>query len=212
MTQNTDYISVGKIATAEYIEKKSRFIATVYPINSEEEAFSLINAEKKKYWDARHTCYAFRLKAAVPYEKYGDDGEPSGTAGLPILDVLKGREVLNCLITVTRYFGGVLLGTGGLVRAYSTSAKQALENGGLVKKLLYRESRIAIDYSLLGKIEHTIEKKGYIQGEKVFTDKVGLSVFTPEEEAESFALEMENITNGALKAEKGDIKYIEVPL
>ena len=98
------------------------------------------------------------------------------------------------------------------MRAYSTSAKQALENGGLVKKLLYRESRIAIDYSLLGKIEHTIEKKGYIQGEKVFTDKVGLSVFTPEEEAESFALEMENITNGALKAEKGDIKYIEVPL
>ena len=112
----------------EYVEKKSRFIATLQKCESEEEAFLFIEKIKKKYWDARHNCYAFVIGAKGELARYSDDGEPGGTAGRPMLEVLNGEGIRNAAVVVTRYFGGVLLGTGGLVRAYTQAVKEGLKN------------------------------------------------------------------------------------
>ena len=128
------YITVALEAREEIIEKRSRFIASVYPIKTEQEAIELINNLKKEFWDARHNVYAYSLKNGNIC-RYSDDGEPSGTAGVPVLDVLRKQNIVDCLVVVTRYFGGILLGTGGLVRAYTASAVKGIEAAKIVKML-----------------------------------------------------------------------------
>lgn len=125
------YITVADKGTGEIVEKRSRFIANVFPIKTEAEAIDIINSLKKEYWDARHNVYAYTLREGNIC-RYSDDGEPSGTAGVPTLDVLKKRNIVDCLVVVTRYFGGVLLGTGGLVRAYTAAANEGLEKARVI--------------------------------------------------------------------------------
>ena len=140
MAERVTFIKTG--GEGYYEEKKSRFIAAVYSISSEEEAASYIEAARKKYWDARHNCYAFVIGDNNEIMRFSDDGEPSGTAGKPILEVIVGRGIHNCLIVVTRYFGGTLLGTGGLVRAYQKSSLDALCNSSIA--VLTKGSRITL--------------------------------------------------------------------
>ena len=148
------YKIIYKSGTGEIVEKKSRFIANVYNIENEEQVSSYINAVKKKYWDARHNCFAFVLGDNNEIQRCSDDGEPSGTAGKPILDVILRNEIHNCLIIVTRYFGGTLLGTGGLVRAYGQVSKISLENSTILEKKVGNILKVVTDYNGLGKVQY----------------------------------------------------------
>ena len=145
--------------TGEYEEKKSRFIATLKPVCSEEEAAAFIAEIKKKYWDARHNCSAYIIGKRGELTRCSDDGEPSGTAGRPMLEVLSGSGVTNAAVVVTRYFGGTLLGTGGLVRAYTKAVKEGLENSRLGKVSEGLEIEIIADYNDVGKITYALEQK-----------------------------------------------------
>lgn len=149
--------SIEKNVSGEIVEKKSKFIANAYVINSKEEAEEILKDIKKKYYDARHNCYAYVLKDT---EKCSDDGEPSGTAGAPLLELLKTNNLRNVMIVVTRYFGGILLGTGGLVRAYTLSAKKALENANIIEMEYGIRYSVEIEYSELKNLQHTCKNLG----------------------------------------------------
>ena len=140
----------------EITEKKSHFIATVKPVQSEEEAVAFINETKKKYWDARHNCHAFVIGPNDEISRCSDDGEPSGTAGRPILEVLQGRGIHNVLVIVTRYFGGTLLGTGGLVRAYSQATQAGLAASRIMTRQSGRKLSIGTDYNGIGKMQYIV--------------------------------------------------------
>ena len=141
------YKTVLEGGTGEIIEKKSRFIATVRPVRNEEEALAFLEEMRKQYWDARHNCYAYSVGRNREYTRCSDDGEPSGTAGRPMLDVILGEDIYNIAVVVTRYFGGVLLGTGGLVRAYSKAVQEGLSESLLIEKKKGISLKITTDYT-----------------------------------------------------------------
>ena len=155
-TTALNYVREG--GEGEIIEKKSRFICTVRPVETEEEAVAFIAEMKKKYWDARHNCSAFVLGDRQELTRCSDDGEPAGTAGRPMLEVLLGRGIHNAAVVVTRYFGGVLLGTGGLVRAYTEAAKLALEDAGLKEVCLQSRLFIQVPYADWGTIQYILQQ------------------------------------------------------
>lgn len=167
---------------AEIIEKKSRFIATVKPVNSEEEANEFIAALKKKYWNATHNCSAFVVGENQELQRCSDDGEPQGTAGRPMLDVLLGEEVHNVAVVVTRYFGGTLLGTGGLVRAYSKSVQEGLKESCILEKKTGFLLRMKTDYNGIGKIQYLLGQRGLHITDSVYTDVVEVETLVPEDE------------------------------
>lgn len=170
----------------ELVEKKSRFIATVSPVESEEEAFLFIEKIKKKYWDARHNCFAFVIGENQELMRYSDDGEPQGTAGRPMLDVLLGEEIHNTAVVVTRYFGGTLLGTGGLVRAYSGAVKEGLRNSVITEKRSGIRILVDTDYNGIGKIQYLLGQRGITILSSEYTDKVSLEALVPREAKRSF--------------------------
>ena len=167
---------------AEIIEKKSRFIATVKPVESEEEALEFIAALKKKYWNATHHCSAFVVGERQELQRCSDDGEPQGTAGRPMLDVLLGEEVHNVAVVVTRYFGGTLLGTGGLVRAYSKAVQEGLKNSCVIEKKTGFLLKIKTDYNGIGKIQYLLGQRGLHITASDYTDVVVVETLVPEEE------------------------------
>ena len=154
MAQGIKILYKGGVGELE--EKKSRFIANTLPISSQEEALEFIEKIKKQYWDARHNCYAYVLGDHHEIQRFSDDGEPGGTAGKPMLDVLLGENIHNMVVVVTRYFGGTLLGTGGLVRAYSGAAKEGLSNSVIIEKRQGRQMLLQTNYSDLGKIQYLL--------------------------------------------------------
>ena len=164
---------------AEIIEKKSRFIATVRPIKSEEEAIAFIESMRKKYWDATHNCFAYVIGERFQVQRCSDDGEPGGTAGKPMLDVLLGEEIHDTIVVVTRYFGGTLLGTGGLVRAYQGAAKAGLHASTVIEKNWGRKLKIGTDYTGLGKIQYILGQRKLSVLDTVYTDKVDIEVLIP---------------------------------
>ena len=166
----------------EIVEKKSRFIATVRPVTSEEEATAFINEMKKKYWDARHNCSAFVLGDRQEISRCSDDGEPAQTAGRPMLDVLLGEDIHNVAVVVTRYFGGVLLGTGGLVRAYQGAVRAGLAASVMIDKKKGRKLTIGTDYNGLGKLQYLIAQKNITMIDTNYTEKVELICMVPGEE------------------------------
>lgn len=147
---------VLKTGNAEIVEKKSRFIGIVLNVTSPEDALEKVNLIKKKYFDARHSCYAYICGNEGMERRFSDDGEPSGTAGKPMMDVLAGSDVTNCLVVVTRYFGGTLLGTGGLVKAYSSAARLALDNAELTEVTTGVKCNIQADYNSIGKLQYIL--------------------------------------------------------
>ncbi|MGN0246230.1 MAG: YigZ family protein [Lachnospiraceae bacterium] len=165
--------SIYKGGIGEVVEKKSRFIATIEPVTSKEEAEAMIAACKKKYWDARHNCSAYIIADTVDILHSSDDGEPSGTAGKPMLDILVAQGLKNVCVVVTRYFGGTLLGTGGLVRAYQAAVKAGLEQCTFIEKKKGIKATVALDYNDVGKIQYLfatekVETISTDYGEKVF--------------------------------------------
>lgn len=163
----------------EIVEKKSRFITTVMPVSSEEEAIEFIEKMKKKYWNATHNCFAYVIGEHHEVQRCSDDGEPSGTAGKPMLDVLLGEDIHNIVVVVTRYFGGTLLGTGGLVRAYSSAVKAGLASSVIITKTAGIKLRIGTDYTGLGKIQYILNERGIPTMNTKYTDKVEIDVVIP---------------------------------
>lgn len=157
---------------AEIVEKKSRFIAYVRPVNTEEEATSFIDEIKKKHWDARHNCSAFVIGKNNELTRCSDDGEPSGTAGKPMLEVLLGQGMHNVAVVVTRYFGGVLLGTGGLVRAYQAAVKEGLLASKVLEKFDGARYMVETDYNGIGKIQYILAKENINTLNVDYSDKV----------------------------------------
>jgi uncharacterized YigZ family protein len=188
----------------EIVEKKSRFIATVRPIRSEEEAVAFINEMKKKYWDARHNCSAFVIGDHHEISRCSDDGEPAQTAGRPMLDVLLKEGVTNVAVVVTRYFGGVLLGTGGLVRAYQKSVQEGLAASNIIEKrngfLLY----INTDYNGIGKLQYLFAQKEIAIMESEYGVDVRMTVLVPYERKDEIEKAVIEHTNGAAGIEWGD--------
>ena len=157
--------------TAEIVEKKSRFIANLEHVESEEEALAYIETIRKKYWDARHNCYAYSVGRNREYTRCSDDGEPSGTAGRPMLDVILGEDIYNVAVVVTRYFGGVLLGTGGLVRAYSKAVQEGLSESLLIEKKKGISLKVTTDYTGIGKIQYIAGERQISILDSEYTDK-----------------------------------------
>ena len=165
----------------ELLEKKSRFIATVKPVDSEEEALEFIAGIKKKYWNARHNCFAFVIGDRHEIQRCSDDGEPQGTAGRPMLDVLLGEDIHNVAVVVTRYFGGILLGTGGLVRAYSKSVQMGLEASQVIEKRSGSRIVIQTDYNGVGKLQYLLGQRGIPIVDSQYTDVVRLELLVEED-------------------------------
>lgn len=166
------YLELVSGGEGEIVEKKSRFIGQIKPVYSEEEAYAFVEQIKKKHYDARHNCFAFSIGDEMPLLRFSDDGEPQGTAGKPILEVINGSGIHNICIVVTRYFGGTLLGTGGLVRAYTDAAKEALANCETKLKQRIYPIKITTDYADMGKIQYIIETSEVRVVDKQFTDAV----------------------------------------
>lgn len=199
---------VYKAGEGEIIEKKSRFIAHVLPVSSEEEAFSYIEQYKKQYWDARHNCYAFRVGYDQPVLRFSDDGEPSGTAGKPILEVITGQELFNVLIIVTRYFGGVLLGTGGLVRAYTEASKAGLDNSIVVMKKLGKELLLTTNYTDIGRLQYYFAQEQVDVADTIYEDVVKVTLYVPHSALYATKKHISELTSGQARLEElGECYY-----
>ena len=201
------YNTVARFAAAEITEKRSRFIASVQPVTTEEEALAFLNAQRQKYWDASHNVYAYILEQNQ-IMRYSDDGEPGGTAGLPVLDMLKKEALTTLIVVVTRYFGGILLGTGGLVHAYSKSAKAGVEAAEKIQMILCQKLSLHCAYPMLGKLQNELSKwENIIRDEAVYTDQVELPVFLPVGESAAFQSSIIDKTNAAVKITEGPVSY-----
>ncbi len=176
------YHTVDCAGAGEIVEKKSRFIANIYPAASEEEAFRHLEEIKKMYWDARHHCWAYVIGRNPASERMSDDGEPAGTAGKPILEVLRGKGLTDVFLVVTRYFGGTLLGTGGLVRAYTSAAAEAIAHTEIITRIHGFKLKITTDYTGLGKLQYLLAQRGLHILDTVYTEKVEIYVLVPDEE------------------------------
>lgn len=191
----------------ELVEKKSRFIATTRPVENEEEAISFIEEIKKKYWDARHNCSAYVIGDRGQVQRCSDDGEPSQTAGRPMLDVLLGEEIRNICVVVTRYFGGTLLGTGGLVRAYSGAVQEGLKNSAVVEKHLGIRLKIMTDYNGIGKIQYTAGQMGLTILDTEYTDQVAVWLMVPMDQMDAFQNQITEKTGGKAVMEQENTMY-----
>lgn len=191
----------------EIMEKKSRFIADVRKVESEEEATAFIEEIKKKYWDARHHCSAFVIGQKGQLTRCSDDGEPSGTAGRPMLEVLLGEGICDIAVVVTRYFGGVLLGTGGLVRAYSAAVKEGLKNCVTGYRRLGTEIEVQTDYTGLGKLQYLLASRQISPIGEEYGADVKLRLLIPAEEAEDLRAELTDALNGRIGWEKLEERY-----
>lgn len=190
-----NYKTIYKKGSAEIVEKKSRFLADVFYIESEEDAFELLEKVKKRYWDARHHCWAYRLGVEQIQERFSDDGEPGGTAGKPILEVIRGSGLHNTLIIVTRYFGGTLLGTGGLVRAYTQAAQAGVSYAEVITKTDGFKMKVETDYTGLGKMQYLLAQHQIPVVDTQYTDVVTFEVLIPVEEEKQFIKILTEATN-----------------
>lgn len=198
------YNTVAAEATSEFTEKKSRFISHVSPVDCESEALDYIEKIKKQYWDARHNVYAYIIGNNSDLQRYSDDGEPQGTGGIPMLEVLRGEKLTNTVAVVTRYFGGTLLGTGGLVRAYTKGAKDGIAAAGIITKILYTRINVTVDYTAGGKVQYAILQGGYRLEDTIYTENICYVVLIEKPEKDSFIKNITNLTGGKAKIDIGD--------
>lgn len=194
--------------TGEIVEKKSRFIASVFSISSEAEAEEYINALKKKYWDAKHNCFAYVCGEKNELQRFSDDSEPSGTAGKPILEIITTSGIHNCLIVVTRYFGGTLLGTGGLIRAYQSAAKEGIDNSCVIEVNSGIGMHIDADYNSLGKIQYICAEMGVDITDIGYTESVHMEMLIKSEDFDRFESKITESFSGQIKVIKDyDCKF-----
>ena len=189
--------------------KKSRFICFLKRIETEEEAKAFIQQIKKEHWKANHNCSAFVLGDHHEIQRSSDDGEPSGTAGVPMLEVLKKNDLINVCAVVTRYFGGTKLGAGGLIRAYSGSVDQAIVHTGIVEGRLQQEVFVQLDYSNWGKMENFIASENLAVKDTQFTDRVVVTCMVDENQVDDFEAQVTDLLNGQVSFTTGEVTYHE---
>jgi len=206
----SNYKSIHKIGRDEIIINKSKFIGTSAPVNNEEEALIFIESIRKEFKDATHNVYAYAIGENSNIQRYSDDKEPSGTAGMPALNVINQENLRNVVVVVTRYFGGVLLGVGGLARAYSKGAKVALENGIIVDKNLYYNVTYNLDYTLLGKMDNELMKNDFIVKNKIYADQVIFELIVKDDETEKISNLVREITSGKTEISMGQAAYYSI--
>ena len=194
------YKTLGHYAAEEYIVKKSRFIGYAKPIKTEKEALDFIAEISKKHWDATHNVYAYSIREGG-IKRFSDDGEPQGTAGMPVLNVITQEDVTDCVVVVTRYFGGILLGGGGLVRAYSHSAKLGIDGAEIITLVPWSVCRISCDYSFYGKIETLVRDFGGVMNETDFAEDVTLNFRIEQGTEHAFDKKLQDVSNGKLTLE-----------
>lgn len=204
------YKTVYEGGVGEITEKKSRFIATIRPVETEEEALAFIEEMKKKYWDARHNCSAFILGERQETMRCSDDGEPSQTAGRPMLDVLSKAGLTNTAAVVTRYFGGTLLGTGGLVRAYSAAVQEGLKNSRMITKYWGMRLTVRTDYNGIGKLQYLFGSKEIPMMDASYTDKVQFTVLVPAARVQEIIKAVTEATAGQAAVEEENSLYYAV--
>ncbi len=204
------YRTVEQLGQDEVVIEKSTFIGYARPVENEEAALAFIQEIKKKHRDATHNVPAYVLGEHNEVQRCNDDGEPSGTAGVPVLEVLKKENVRNVAIVVTRYFGGIKLGTGGLVRAYTKGAKVALESAKIITRVLYQTVIISVDYTLLGSLQNQLKLKQYGIRDVVYEDVVHLHVWVEEEDVPNFKAQVIEWTNGRAAIADGELCYCTV--
>ena len=202
------YRTVKNEAEDEFVERRSRFIGRVKPVKTEEDAVSFIRACKSKYWDASHNVYAYSLREGS-VRRYSDDGEPQGTAGVPVLEVLQKSGVTDLVVVVTRYFGGVLLGAGGLVRAYSHGAKIALDAGRIITMALCQTAELVCDYNQYGRLLSLIPEAGGVVTDTQFTDVVEISFQIPGESLPALNRKLADATSGSVQAPAAGELFVE---
>lgn len=208
---NKDYKTVAREASDEFVEKRSRFIGCVKPVKTEEEAVAFINQKRSEHWDARHNVYAYSLREGN-IKRYSDDGEPSGTAGMPVLDVIVKNEIYDVCVVVTRYFGGVLLGTGGLVRAYSQGSKIALESGGIVLMQSCSLCEVSCSYNRYGKVSSLVMENGATIDDTIYESDVKIKFHIPPEQLSQLNKKLADATSGEVQAESDGESYFMTPL
>ncbi|MGG4011702.1 YigZ family protein [Bacillus smithii] len=204
-----NYYTVKGYGEHEIVIQKSRFIAHVNRAETEEEAINFIAEIKKKHWNATHNCSCYLIGEHDQIQKANDDGEPSGTAGVPMLEVLKKRNLKDTVVVVTRYFGGIKLGAGGLIRAYSKSVSEGLNHTGIVERRLMRVMHTTLDYHLLGKVENELRSSIYDIKDIHYLDRVTIETFVEEGDKETFKKWMTELTNGQAAITEGDMLYLE---
>lgn len=195
----TSYLTPDGYGTGELTEKRSRFIGQLWPVENEAEARARIEETRKRYYDARHNCWCYLLRDGTA--RYGDDGEPQGTAGQPMLNVLAGREITGACCVVTRYFGGVLLGAGGLVRAYSAAAKLALDAAGVRRMALWKKLLLPCSYPMFERMKRLLEEYGAVIEDTDFGADVLITALLRADLAPAFANALTELTAGTISAE-----------
>jgi uncharacterized YigZ family protein len=203
------YYTVKGYGENEIIIEKSRFICYINRATTEEEAVQFIQKIKKKHWDATHNCSAYIIGEHDQIQKANDDGEPSGTAGIPMLEVLKKKGLKDTVAVVTRYFGGIKLGAGGLVRAYGKAVSEGLKAAGIVERRLARVMHVTIDYTWLGKVENELRSSIYMIKDIHYSENVGLEIFVDETKKQTFIEWMTELTNGRAEIAEGETEYLE---
>ncbi|WP_430494443.1 YigZ family protein [Rossellomorea marisflavi] len=203
------YYTVKGPGENEIVIERSRFIAHVARAETEEDAQAFIADIKKKHWDATHNCSAYMIGENNLIQKANDDGEPSGTAGVPMLEVLKKRDLKDTVVVVTRYFGGIKLGAGGLIRAYGKSTSEGLNATGVVERKLMRIMKTKIDYTWLGKVENETRSSHYQLKEIHYLDAVEVEVYVEEAAKDDFTSWMTELTNGQGEITEGEVEYLE---
>lgn len=207
--QLLNYKTIKNESSDEFIEKKSRFIGYAKPVQTQQEALSFISEIKSKHWDATHNVYAYVLRQGG-VRRFSDDGEPQGTAGIPSLDVLLKEDVTDCCVVVTRYFGGIMLGAGGLVRAYSHGAKIAIDAAKIITMSLCKIVKVKTDYNFYGRLVPLICDEGGIVEDTVFTDIVEVTFRIPQEKLPYFDSKLTDVSCGKFYGEVIDEKYCEI--
>lgn len=197
-------------AEAEFVEKKSRFIGRIWITDTEEEALAHLKDMRQQHWDATHHVYAYIIHDGPT--RYSDDGEPQGTAGMPVLEVLRGSGVENVCCIVTRYFGGTLLGTGGLVRAYGKAAKDALQAAGIARKQVWKQMDLILPYSYFERLRQEVERYGGFVSDTEYSADICLHVLLPEAQAAAFSARVTDLTRGSVRAVEIGEELRAVPL
>jgi uncharacterized YigZ family protein len=206
------YYTVKGLGQQEINIQKSRFIAYVNRVTTEEEAQLFLQEVKKKHWDANHNCFAYCIGENNQIQKANDDGEPSGTAGVPILEVIKKRNLNDTIVVVTRYFGGTKLGAGGLIRAYGKSASEGINSTGIVKRKLMTVMETKVSYNWLGKVENELRStNNYLLKEIKYADDVIFKTYVEQGKEEDFQAWIVETTNGQCQNSPGNVTYLEVP-
>ena len=204
------YKTIKTDGLAETEIKKSRFLCHLKRVTSEEEAKAFIQGIKKEHWKANHNCSAYLIGEHSEIQRSSDDGEPSGTAGVPMLEVLKKNDLINVCVVVTRYFGGIKLGAGGLIRAYSHAVSHGLQTVGLVMGKLQQEISLDLDYSLLGKLQNSLPETTI--KETIFAEKVTVICRVDEEQVENFEAEIIDLLQGQVTITQGATGYEQIPI